>query len=395
MTLTHEIVQSFVETLEEALPYAVTIVDTDGYIIGTSEPDRLNRFHPSAYEILRDRKPIESLDLESGSYVNLPEGVRLGYGEKIIYEGECIGLIGLVGPPEELRQSLKTAQLMLHLLLDRKRDREELLLIAADKNTFVFRLLRGQYGSEEWAAERAHTYGITLSAPRRALVIQSDLFSFRDKGPLELSRIRENIKRVVQTVFAGPEDLLYECETGELVVLTASELQQGAPRRAKLVERAASRLYGALKHQYDIPVVIGVGEECADHTGIPLSLKQARTATEIGARLKRGDGICWYAQMNLERIVASLSPDIRPVLQNGIIDKLLAAGEEGLLETLQVYFEQDGSVADTAQKLFIHRNTLQYRFRQIKELTGYDIHRIDDLVQLRLAILQQEYFNRK
>ena len=395
MTLTHEIVQSFVETLEEALPYAVTIVDPDGYIIGTSEPDRLNRFHPSAYEILCDRKPIESWDLETGSYVNLPEGVRLGYGEKIIYEGECIGLIGLVGPPDELQQSIKTAQLMLHLLLDRKRDRDELLLIAADKNTFVFRLLRGQYGSEEWAAERAHTYGITLSAPRRALVIQTDLFSFKDKGPLELSRIRENIKHMVQTVFASPEDLIYEYDTGELVVLTASELQYGAPRRERLVEKAAAKLYGALKHQYSIPVVIGVGEECADHTGIPLSLKQARTAAEIGVRTQSGDGVCWHDRMTLERIVASFSPEIRPILQNGILDKLLDAGEEGLLETLQVYFEQDASVADTAQKLFIHRNTLQYRFRQIKELTGYDIHRIDDLVQLRLAVLQHEYFDRK
>lgn len=394
MTLTHEIVQPFVETLEEALPYAVTIVDLNGYIIGSSEPDRLNRFHPSAYEILCDRKPIESWDLESGAYVNLPEGVRLGYGEKIIYEGECIGLIGLVGPPEEIKQSIKTARLMLHLLLDRKRDRDELLLIAADKNTFVFRLLRGQYGSEEWAAERAHTYGITLSVPRCALVIQADLFSFRDKGPLELSRIRQNVKQLVQTVFASPEDLIYENDTGEIVVLTASNLQQGAQRRARLVEKAASKLYAALKNLYDIHVLIGVGEECTDHTGIPLSLQQARTASEIGAKIKRGDGICFHAQMRLERIVAAFSPEIQPILQKNILDKLLESGENGLLETLQVYFEQNGSVAETAQKLFVHRNTLQYRFRQIKDLTGFDIHRVDDMVQLRLAVLQYQYFHK-
>ena len=393
MVLTHEIVQPFVETMEEALPYAVTIVDTDGYIIGTSETNRLNRFHPSAYEILCDRSPIESLDLESGSYVNLPEGVRLGSGEKIIYEGKCIGLIGLVGPPKELQQSIKTAQLMLHLLLDRKKDRDELQLIAADKSTFIFRLLRGQYGSEEWAAERAHTYGVTLSVPRRAIVIQSDLFSVRKKGPLELSRIRENIKQVVQTNFPSPEDLIYECDTGELVVLTASNLYQRESRRIQLTEKAVDKLYSDLKHQYNILVVLGIGEECADHTGIPLSLKQARTSAEIGARIRRGDGICWHDQINLERIVASFSPEIRPILQNGILDKFLGAGEERLLETLKVYFEQNVSVEKTAKQLFIHRNTLQYRFRQIKELTGYDVHKIDDLVQLRLAILQYNYFN--
>lgn len=392
MTLTHEIVQSFVEALEEALPYAVTIVDTNGYIIGSSEPDRLNRFHPSAFEILCDRQPIETWDLETGSYVNLPEGVLLGYGEKIVYEGECIGLIGLVGSPEEIKQSIKTAQLMLHLLLDRKRARDELQLIAADKNTFLLRLLRGQYGSEEWAAERAVTYGITLPVPRCALVVQADLFSFKDQGPLELSRIRQAVKQMVQTVFSSPEDLIYEYDTGEIVALTASNLRTGTPRRAKLVEKAAASLYAALKRLYDVPILIGIGEECADHTGIPLSLRQARTAAEIGSRLDRGDGICFHDQMRLERIVADFSPEIRPILQKNILDKLLEAKEDGLLETLRVYFEQNGSVSETAQRLFIHRNTLQYRFRQVREITGLDVHNVNDLVQLRLAVLQHQYF---
>ena len=98
--------------------------------------------------------------------------------------------------------------------------------------------------------------------------------------------------------------------------------------------------------------------------------------------------------MRLERIVAAFSPEIQPILQKNILDKLLESGENGLLETLQVYFEQNGSVAETAQKLFVHRNTLQYRFRQIKDLTGFDIHRVDDMVQLRLAVLQYQYFHK-
>ena len=143
MVLTHEIVQSFIAMLEEALPYKVTITDVNGYIIGSSDHSRLNKFHPSAYEILCGRQPIETLDLETDSYINLPKDVLLGYGEKILYEGECLGIIGLVGPPEEMKQSIKTAQLMLHLLLDRKRGRDELTLIAQDKNAFLLRLLRG------------------------------------------------------------------------------------------------------------------------------------------------------------------------------------------------------------------------------------------------------------
>ena len=392
MTLTHKIVQPFVDMLEEAMPYRVTITNTDGYIIGSSDPNRIDQFHPSAYEILCGRKPIESWDLETNSYVNLPENVLLGYGEKIIYGGDCIGLIGLVGSPEEIKQSLKTAQLVLHLMLDRKKASDELKLIARDKYACVQRLLQGQCGSPEWTEERAHTYGIKLSIPRYLLVVQTNLFSFEEKGPLELSTIRQSVNRTVRTMFAGQEDLVYEGDTGEIVVLTASGGHRNDRQRKRTMEAATAQAYTELKSRYGISILIGVGDECAGYTEIPRALRQARTAAEIGARIEREDGIYFYSRMRLGRIVADFSPEIRQILEKEIIEKLLNARENGLIETLRVYFDKNTSVTETARALFIHRNTLQYRFRQIREITGFDIHNVDDLVQLRLAILEYRYF---
>lgn len=394
MTLTYEIVQPFVAMLEEAMPYRVTVTDTGGTIIGSSDPARLGQFHPSAYEILCGRKPVESWDLETNSYVNVPEGVLLGCGERIIYDGDCVGLIGIVGSPEEIRQNLKTAQLVLRLMLDRKKASDELKLIARDKYAFVQRLLRGQCGSEAWTRERAETYGIDLSVPRWVLAVQTNLFSFEEKGPLELSTIRQRVNRTVRALFTGQKDLVYEGDTGEIVVLTASEGHRNDQRRKRVMERLVTQLYTQLKDLYKISVLIGVGEECADHTEIPRALNQARTAAEIGARTEQEDGVYYYAQMRLGRIVADFSPEIRPILEKEIIERLLDAGENGLIETLRVYFEHNASVAETARALFIHRNTLQYRFRQIREITGFDIHNVDDLVQLRLAVLQYQYFRR-
>lgn len=392
MLLTHEIVQPFVNMLEEAMPYQVTITNTEGYIIGSSDLARLDQFHPSAYEILCGRKPVESWDLETNSYVNVPEGVQLGYGERIIYDGDCIGLIGIVGAPEEIKQSLKTAQLVLHLMLDRKKASDELKLIARDKYAFVQRLLRGQCGSKEWTRERAETYGIELSIPRWVLVVQTNLFSFEEKGPLELSTIRQRVNRTVRALYTGQKDLVYEGDTGEIVVLTASEGHRNDQRRKRIMEKSVTQLYTELKRLYKISVLIGVSEECADYTEIPRALNQARAAAEIGARTEQEDGIYYYAQMRLGRIVADFSLEVRPILEKEIIEKLLDANESGLIETLRVYFEHNASVTETAQELFIHRNTLQYRFRQIREITGFDIHNVDDLVQLRLAILQYRYF---
>ena len=391
MTLTTKIVQPFIATLEEALHYKVTITDTNGYIVGSSDPARLNQFHPSAYEILCERQPIESWDIATDSYVNVPEGVQLGYGERVIYDGECIGLIGLVGAPEEIKQSIKTAQLVLQLMLDRKKASDELKLISKDKKAFLLRLLQGQYGSPEWIKERADTYKIDLSRPRYVLTVQINLEKFDEKSPLELSQIKETMHRAIRSIFFEQEDLLHEYDTGETVLLTAGKHSDASQRRRQ-IEKAAVRLYAELREQCKVSALIGVSEECGDYTGIPLALRQGRMAAEIGAKTENGEGLYFYSQMRLGRIVASFSPEIRPILQRDILSKLLENHADSLLETLFTYFEMNGNVSQTAEKLFIHRNTLQYRFRKIKEITGFDIYHIDDLVQLRLAVLQYRYF---
>lgn len=391
MTLTTKIVQPFIATLEEALHYKVTITDTNGYIVGSSDPARLNQFHPSAYEILCERQPIESRDIATDSYVNVPEGVQLGYGERVIYDGECIGLIGLVGAPEEIKQSIKTAQLVLQLMLDRKKASDELKLISKDKKAFLLRLLQGQYGSPEWIKERADTYKIDLSRLRYVLTVQINLEKFDEKSPLELSQIKETMHRAIRSIFFEQEDLLYEYDTGETVLLTAGKHSDASQRRRQ-IEKAAARLYAELREQCKVSALIGVSEECGDYTGIPLALRQGRMAAEIGAKTENGEGLYFYSQMRLGRIVASFSPEIRPILQRDILSKLLENHADSLLETLFTYFEMNGNVSQTAEKLFIHRNTLQYRFRKIKEITGFDIYHIDDLVQLRLAVLQYRYF---
>lgn len=391
MTLTTKIVQPFIATLEEALHYKVTITDTNGYIVGSSDPARLNQFHPSAYEILCERQPIESWDIATDSYVNVPEGVQLGYGERVIYDGECIGLIGLVGAPEEIKQSIKTAQLVLQLMLDRKKASDELKLISKDKKAFLLRLLQGQYGSPEWIKERADTYKIDLSRPRYVLTVQINLEKFDEKSPLELSQIKETMHRAIRSIFFEQEDLLYEYDTGETVLPTAGKHLDASQRRRQ-IEKAAARLYAELREQCKVSALIGVSEECGDYTGIPLALRQSRMAAEIGAKTENGEGLYFYSQMRLGRIVASFSPEIRPILQRDILSKLLENHADSLLETLFTYFEMNRNVSQTAEKLFIHRNTLQYRFRKIKEITGFDIYHIDDLVQLRLAVLQYRYF---
>jgi len=57
-----------------------------------------------------------------------------------------------------------------------------------------------------------------------------------------------------------------------------------------------------------------------------------------------------------------------------------------LISTLRVWLDHDRQTERAAGKLNIHKHTLQYRLRRVKELSGRDITRVQDTVDLWLAL---------
>ncbi|MGW8529731.1 PucR family transcriptional regulator [Nocardiopsis sp. NPDC055824] len=61
-------------------------------------------------------------------------------------------------------------------------------------------------------------------------------------------------------------------------------------------------------------------------------------------------------------------------VRHAVLGPLLSAGGAHLLETLRAYF-REGAATTAAQALHVHPQTLRYRLRRVRELTGHDPHR--------------------
>ena len=67
-------------------------------------------------------------------------------------------------------------------------------------------------------------------------------------------------------------------------------------------------------------------------------------------------------------------------------------GEYGgeLLRSLEAFIENNGNWERAARQLYCHRHTLRYRIRKIEELTGRDLGRATDRIELWLALRARE-----
>ena len=65
---------------------------------------------------------------------------------------------------------------------------------------------------------------------------------------------------------------------------------------------------------------------------------------------------------------------------------LALRGQEEFAKVIRLYFEQDGNIQKCAEKMFIHRNTFQYRMDTIQKKVGYSLKTPKEAMLLYLAI---------
>jgi DNA-binding PucR family transcriptional regulator len=62
-----------------------------------------------------------------------------------------------------------------------------------------------------------------------------------------------------------------------------------------------------------------------------------------------------------------------------------AANRSDLVTTLWQYYECGGNYDMTARALTIHRSTLRYRLRRIRELTGRELSDVENRLNMHVA----------
>jgi PucR-like helix-turn-helix protein/diguanylate cyclase with GGDEF domain len=134
-------------------------------------------------------------------------------------------------------------------------------------------------------------------------------------------------------------------------------------------------------------VIVGLGSPAPRLIEAAGSCRQAMDALEIAMRTGRSREAVHYDDVLVDLLL---------VRDHGLTTHLAKRGLAGLVDqphlvqTLRVYLDSGPSASDTAKALSVHQNTVNYRLRRIRELTGYDPRNIDNLLLLRLALRAQD-----
>jgi hypothetical protein len=246
-----------------------------------------------------------------------------------------------------------------------------------ERPTAVLRaILRGEESSEQSA-------GIDLTIPTRAVVINAHP---EQHAPLPLGKLEEMVEAEAHT--ADPRAVVTKLD-GTIVALVhdynGGENIEAMART--ILHRARSSLLVSR-------ITAGVGRAYPGAEGLRRAYREALWAANASELLWGGDRVTTFRELGIYGMLEPFVADADSA-DTADVEKLIEHDKQGggaLLPTVEMFFKLT-SVGETAAALFVHRNTVSYRLRAVKRITGLDVlgdpeARVYLEVQMRLARLR-------
>lgn len=337
------------EALADAIGRPVFLLDPQGTLLGRSVAPGV---------------PIPPWPLDEAGELRAAAGDDLAV-QPIRVGGDLYGAIVVLAPEADLgedeRDALEYAATVAALRQVQARAVGE-----ADRRfqaVCLEELVAGQVADRAVLTERAAAFGWDLSIPRAVALATID------DGPTGQSEStagahRHRLAEAARAAF-GRTAVVWERSDGIGALVAGDSTPQLSAAAAALREEALRRVPGLV-------VSIGVGRAVDGPLELARSAREAREAIRIG-RWSRGPGsVAAFAELGLDRLLASSSATERSAFSDEMLAPLLerdSAASSALLETLEAYLARR-NVAHAARDLYVHYNTLANRLERLEELIG-------------------------
>ena len=205
--------------------------------------------------------------------------------------------------------------------------------------------------------------------------------------------VGRNVKRMIRSEFSDiiKEELLILPQAGSILALIPE--RESEEEIKKLLYRIADK---ALK-EYGMLLTIGVGNSTAYLDEVRKSRNEASEAIRAAAASGAKGQVFFFKNQGIYTLLSHVyDPRILDAYMEEQIGKLRKADElnnGNLSETLENYLNCNCNAKKTAEEMFLHRNTLNYRLKKIREILDCDFEDLDTCLGLKLAFLIRRYRN--
>ncbi len=346
--------QQIVEAVKDVCGYDINFIRPDGTIDASTNSERIGTFHKIGRKAAKSGQVLEVE--EDDSFTGSRRGINLPF----VYRGRTIAVIGISGKPDEVRKYAYLAQRITWLILrERELDRQSRNQ-QAEIRYVIQALTQGEEISDSYLEDFLAAAKLDGASLYRSVLIRLD----SRWNPTNLSMIEQQIVQC----FRQTGNSFYTFHYPREYIQILEDLRY--PKSEPAFRQLASSCAGLLS--------VGIGS--------PESLRAQNRSFQNAllagkAASARSSFFACYDDLDLELLLAGVPDDVRSSYQKKTVSSL----SEKERSVLSAYFAHGCQLKETAEALYIHKNTLQYQLDRIHQITGYNPRKFRDAVVLFTA----------
>lgn len=245
-----------------------------------------------------------------------------------------------------------------------------------DKNAFMQKLLLGSY-SEVEAFNRAKKLHISSSCQRAVFLVET-----RQVGD-------EHALTMIRNIFsARTHDFITSVDDRGIIIvreLVSTETYEN-------LEATAHMLVDMLGAEAMTQAWVAYSNVANGLRDLANAYKEARMALEIGKIFYSERNVFGYRKLGIGRLIYQLPEEVCEMFIEEIFDgESLEVIDGETLNIIRTFFENNLNLSETSRQLYVHRNTLVYRFEKIQKRFGLDLRSFEDALTFKIAMLVSGY----
>lgn len=354
MLVTRSIAEQIIAQISQVIEPNLNFIDVNGVIVASTDPLRIGTVHGGALRIIREK--LSELVIERDDEY---PGSRNGTNLPIEFNHQIVGVIGLTGRSEEVRQygriiKKMTEVLLMEIFLSEQKNTERMAI-----ERFLEEWVFGRYDMQhpKEFRFRAESLGITIDEPRRIMVV-----AIRDGAGNTASEktLNQMYQQLLYMMDRAGHPLMFRTSTLFVCVMQKMNdldvIVLAAQVRKSLMTTQSCRVYIGIDSDEEKPLKIG--------------FRNATIALQVSYNSQKHVHI--YSIINIEIALSSMIEKNKGAYLAEFFHGISQEEITHFVEVLRAYYNCEGSILKASEQLFIHKNTLQYKLNKLTEITGYN-----------------------
>ena len=224
---------------------------------------------------------------------------------------------------------------------------------------------------------RAKKLHIEVNVPRVVFLIESDLE--HDTSSMEV------LKGMFNSQFG---DYLTAVDEKSIILVKKVGARDGYDE----FEAIGRSIVDLMNTEAMQKVRVSFGTVAPELKDVSKSYKEAKLALDVGGIFYVDREVIGYNKLGIGRLIYQLPENLCRLFMEEIFpDAEEFEVDDENLKIINKFFENTMNVTQTADQLYIHRNTLVYRLEKLEKATGLNIRNFDDALTFKIALMVSNY----